>query len=134
MNWNHKTAPDISDIESMALATVAALPDAFRGAAEAVVIQVDEFPNDEVLDSLEIEDSFELTGLYDGTPLTGKSVSDLAPEPDTIWLFRRAILDEWVARGNVTLAELVAHVVIHELAHHFGWTDADIASIDTWWD
>ena len=134
MNWNHRTAPDISDIESMALATVAALPDAFRGAAKAVVIQVDEFPNDEVLDSLEIEDSFELTGLYDGTPLTDKSVSDLAPEPDTIWLFRRAILDEWVARGNVTLAELVSHVVIHELAHHFGWTDADIASIDTWWD
>ena len=134
MNWNHRTAPDISDIESMALATVAALPDAFRGAAKAVVIQVDEFPNDEILDSLEIEDSFELTGLYDGTPLTDKSVSDLAPEPDTIWLFRRAILDEWVARGNVTLAELVAHVVIHELAHHFGWTDADIATIDTWWD
>lgn len=127
-------APDVSDIESMALATVAALPDAFRVAAGAVVIQVDEFPNDEVLDSLDIEDSFELTGLYDGTPLTDKSVSDLAPQPDTIWLFRRAILDEWVARGNVTLAELVSHVVIHELAHHFGWTDADIASIDTWWD
>ena len=134
MRWNHRTAPDVSDIESIALATVAALPDAFRTAAKAVVIRVDEFPNDKILDSLDLEDSFELTGLYDGTPLTDKSVSDVAPQPDSIWLFRRAILDEWIARGNVTLAELVSHVVIHEFAHHFGWTDADIATIDTWWD
>ncbi len=134
MNWKHRTAPDVSDMESMALATVAALPVAFRSAANAVVIRIEEFPSEEMLDDLDMEDSFELTGLYDGTPLTDKSVSDQAPQPDTIWLFRRAILDEWVARGNVTLGELVAHIVIHELAHHFGWTDEDIASIDTWWD
>ncbi len=134
MNWKHRTAPDVSDMESMALATVAALPVAFRSAAKAVVIRIEEFPSEEMLDDLDMEDSFELTGLYDGTPLTDKSVSDQAPQPDTIWLFRRAILDEWVARGNVTLGELVAHIVIHELAHHFGWTDEDIASIDTWWD
>ncbi len=134
MDWKHGTAPDVSDMESMALATVAALPAAFRSAAKAVVIRVEEFPSEDMLDGLDLEDSFELTGLYDGTPLTDKSVSDQAPQPDTIWLFRRAILDEWVARGNVTLGELVAHVVIHELAHHFGWTDEDIASIDKWWD
>ncbi len=134
MNWNHRTAPDVSDMEAMALATVAALPAAFRSAARAVVIRIEEFPSEEVLDSLDLEDSFELTGLYDGTPLTDKSVSEQATQPDTIWLFRRAILDEWAARGNVTLGELVAHVVIHELAHHFGWTDEDIASIDRWWD
>ena len=134
MNWNHRTAPDASDMESMALATVAALPAAFRTAAEAVVIRIEEFPSEEMLDGLELEDSFELTGLYEGTPLIDKSVSDPAPQPDTIWLFRRAILDEWVERGNVTLGELVAHVLIHELAHHFGWTDEDIAAIDRWWD
>ena len=134
MNWKHRTAPEVSDMESMALATVAALPAAFRSAAEAVVIRIEEFPSEDMLDSLDLEDSFELTGLYDGTPLTDKSVSDQAPQPDTIWLFRRAILDEWVARGNVTLGELVAHIVIHELAHHFGWSDEDIASIDKWWD
>ena len=134
MNWNHRTAPDVSDMEAMALATVAALPAAFRSAAKEVVIRIEEFPSEEMLDSLDLEDSFELTGLYDGTPLTDKSVSEQATQPDTIWLFRRAILDEWAARGNVTLGELVAHVVIHELAHHFGWTDEDIASIDKWWD
>ena len=79
-------------MESMALATVAALPAAFRSAAEAVVIRIEEFPSEDMLDSLDLEDSFELTGLYDGTPLTDKSVSDQAPQPDTIWLFRRAIL------------------------------------------
>ena len=121
-------------MEAMALATVAALPAAFQSAAKAVVIRIEELPSEEMFDSLDLEDSFELTGLYDGTPLTDKSVSDQAPQPDTIWLFRRAILDEWVARGNVTLEELVAHIVIHELAHHFGWTDEDIASIDKWWD
>ena len=75
-----------------------------------------------------------MTGLYDGTPLTEKSVSDQPLQPDLIWLFRRPILDEWVERGNVTLQELVAHVLIHELAHHFGWSDAEIAAIDRWWE
>ena len=69
-----------------------------------------------------------------GIPLTEKSVSDPQHFPDTVWLFRRAILDEWVERGNVTLTELVAHVVVHELAHHFGWSDEDVARIDRWWE
>jgi predicted Zn-dependent protease with MMP-like domain len=75
-----------------------------------------------------------LTGLYEGTPLTEKSVMDQPLGPDVIWLFRRPILDEWLDRGNVSLGELVAHVLIHELAHHFGWSDADIAAIDPWWE
>ena len=65
--------------------------------------------------------------------LTEKSVSDQPAQPDAIWLFRRAILDEWAARGDVALDVLVAHVMVHELAHHFGWSDADIATIDAWW-
>jgi hypothetical protein len=73
-------------------------------------------------------------GLYDGVPLTEKSVSDQPQQPDAIWLFRRPILDEWADRGNVTLAELVSHVMVHELAHHFGWSDDDIARIDPWWE
>ena len=59
---------------------------------------------------------------------------DIVDRPDTIWLFRRPILDEWSERGNVTLGQLVAHVLIHELAHHFGWSDAEIAAIDRWWE
>ena len=97
-------------------------------------IEVDraaDFAADDLLDELEIEDAFELTGLYDGIPMTQKSVMDPGG-PDVIWLFRRAILDEWVARGDVALDALVAHVFVHELAHHFGWSDGDIAAIDRW--
>ena len=83
---------------------------------------------------MDITDPFELTGLYDGIPLTEKSASDPLQHIDTIWLFRRAILDEWAERGNVSLAELVSHVVVHELAHHFGWRDDDIAAVDPWWE
>ena len=87
-----------------------------------------------MLDELGIDDPFELTGLYDGMPLTEKSVMDQFPRADMIWLFRRAILDEWIERGNVDLRDLVAHVLVHELAHHFGWSDDDIAAIDRWWE
>lgn len=126
------TAPDVDDIAQLALLTRDALPDAFRGHAEAVLLRVEEFAGDEVLAELGIEDPFGLTGLYDGVPMTEKSVIEPSPQPDTIWLFRRAILDEWVARSDVTLKALVSHVYIHELAHHFGWSDDDISVIDRW--
>ena len=67
-------------------------------------------------------------------PLTERSVSDPSPDPGTVWLFRRPLLDEWADRADVTLEALVAHVVVHELAHHFGWSDDDIAAIDRWWE
>ena len=126
------TAPACAEIERLAREAAAALPPAFRPAALAVALRVEELPADDMLDELGIEDPFELTGLYDGLPLTAKSVMDQPQGPDVIWLFRRPILDEWVARGNVTLRELVGHVMVHELAHHFGWSDDDIAAIDRW--
>lgn len=128
------TAPDAATIERLAHETLAALPAPWRTAAAEVALRVAEFPTDEMLEELGIEDPFELTGLYDGVPLTEKSVSDQPQQPDAIWLFRRPILDEWADRGNVTLAELVSHVMVHELAHHFGWSDDDIARIDPWWE
>ena len=134
MDWTDATAPDAADFETMALKTVEALPEAFRAAARAVVLRVEDFAPDAVLSEMGFEDAFDLTGLYDGIPLTEKSVMDQPQQPDTIWLFRRPILDEWVARGNVALADLVAHVYVHELAHHFGWSDEDIAAIDRWWE
>jgi len=87
-----------------------------------------------MLTDLGIADPFELTGLYDGIPLTERSVMDQPLQPDTIWLFRRPILDEWVDRGDIALSALVAHVLVHEFAHHFGWSDDDIARIDRWWE
>ncbi|RVT86814.1 metallopeptidase family protein [Rhodobacteraceae bacterium CCMM004] len=127
-------APDAQEIEEMARAAIAALPEPYRTEAAKVVLRVEEFATDAVLDDLEMEDAFDLTGLYDGIPLTQKSVADQPLAPDTIWLYRRPILDEWAARGDVALGDLVAHVYVHELAHHFGWSDADIATIDKWWE
>ncbi len=133
MEWD-VTAPDLSTVEAMARAALDALPGPFRAAAKDVLLRVEEFPPEDILDDLRIDDAFGLTGLYDGVPMTEKSVMDQPVQPDTIWLFRRPILDEWADRGNVTLAALVGHVTIHELAHHFGWSDDDIARIDRWWE
>ena len=112
----------------------AALPEPFRAAAAGVALRVEEFASDDILDEMEIDDPFDLTGLYDGIPMTQKSAFDQPQQPDTIWLFRRPILEEWAERGNVALGELITHVFVHELAHHLGWSDADIARIDRWWE
>ena len=133
MSAMDNTAPSRDDIEAIARDTVAALPEPFRGAAQAIALVVADFAPAEMLADLGM-DAFELTGLYDGIPMTEKSVMDQPSGPDTVWLFRRPILDEWADRGNVTLRELVGHVTVHEFAHHFGWSDDEIAAIDPWWE
>ncbi|MHA7885792.1 MULTISPECIES: metallopeptidase family protein [Roseicyclus] len=127
-------APDLETFEALAEAAFAALPEPWRARALQIVIRVEDFAPPDMLSEMEMDDPFELTGLYDGIPLTEKSVMDQPMGPDTIWLFRRPILDEWADRGNVTLGEMVTHVLIHEIAHHFGWSDDDIAAIDPWWE
>ncbi|MEL6204635.1 MAG: metallopeptidase family protein [Pseudomonadota bacterium] len=118
----------------MAHAARESLPPEFARAATEVAIRVEDFADPSTLSDLQIEDAFDLTGLYNGIPLTERSVMDQPDRPDTIWLFRRPILDEWAERGSEPLGRLVAHVYVHELAHHFGWSDDDIAAIDRWWD
>ena len=127
-------APDLDAIEAFALEALETFPDAFRPHARSVLLRIADVAPDDVLRDLEIDDPFQLTGLYDGVPLTEKTVGDLPGPPDTIWLFRRAILDEWIARGDVRLRDLVSHILVHELAHHFGWSDEEIARIDRWWE
>lgn len=133
-DWKNAQAPDAAMIEALAREAIAALPAAFAGPAAQVVLRVEDFAGEEFLDELEIDDPLELTGLYDGVPMTEKTESVPQHFPDTVWLFRRAILDEWASRGDVSLGELVGHVVVHEFAHHFGWSDEDIARIDRWWE
>ncbi len=127
-------APDLAQIEQIAHEAVVALPEPYRAAATQIILRIEDFAPEDVLEAMDLHDPFELTGLYDGIPLTEKSVMDQQTQPDVIWLFRRPILDEWADRGNVSLQEMVTHVMVHELAHHFGWTDEDIAQIDQWWE
>lgn len=118
----------------MAHASIAGLPDAFQAAARAVALRIEDFVSDDHLEEMGLDDPYELTGLYQGIPLTERSVADQPISPDVIWLFSRPILDEWAERGDICLADLVTHVLVHELAHHFGWSDEDIAAIDPWWE
>ena len=126
-------ATDIDAFHAMADAAVDALPPPFRAAAADVVLRIEDWPPEHLLVEMGIDDPLDLTGLYDGIPMPEKSVSDPAPFPDTVWLFREPILSEWRDRGDVALDRLVAHVAVHEFAHHFGWSDDDIAAIDQWW-
>jgi predicted Zn-dependent protease with MMP-like domain len=123
-------APSLDDLAALAEAAFAALPQAFRRMTGDVQFRVLDFAPDEVLDELGIEDAFELTGLYHGVDLARRSVFDPAPQPSMVFLYRRPILDEWAERGDVSLDELVAHVLVHEIGHHFGLSDADIAAIE----
>ena len=133
-DWAGRAAPTLEEFEALAREAVAALPEPFREAAAGVAVRVEDFASEEMLDEMGINDPFELTGLYEGIPLTQKSVMDQPQQPDTIWLFRRPILDEWSGRGDVALGEIITHVYVHELAHHLGWSDDDIATVDRWWE
>lgn len=133
-DWALLSPPDLATIERLAEQALLTLPEPYRRAAMQVALRIEDFASDEMLGELELENPFELTGLYEGIPLTEKSVMDQPMGPDVIWLFRRAILEEWADRGDIPLGHLVGHVLVHELAHHFGWSDDDIAEIDPWWE
>lgn len=127
-------APDAGTIEAMAHAALAEMPAEFSVRAADLAIRVADFAPEDILDELQIDDPFELTGLYEGIPVTEKSIGDQPGGPDIVWLYRRPLLDEWASRGDVGFGDLVRHVLTHEVAHHFGWSDDDIARIDRWWE
>lgn len=128
-DWSNALAPSLADFEVLAQIAWNRLPAEFRSLAGDIVIRIEDFATDDILDDLEIEDPFELTGLYHGVDLARKSVSDPTPEPDIVFLYRRAILDEWAA-GDEELGHLVAHVLIHEIGHHFGFSDDDMEAVE----
>lgn len=122
-------APDAMRIEALARAAIDALPPTFRAHLDGVVLRIEEFAEDDVLAELAIEDAFELTGLYSGRPVGEKSVAESGALPDMIHLYRRPLLDEWVDTG-VALEDLVTHVLVHEVGHHFGLSDADMHALE----
>lgn len=129
-NWTAASAPSLDDFAALARAAFDALPEAFRSAAGDVVIRIDDFAAEDVLAEFGLEDPFELTGLYQGVDIGSRDSLGPAPEPSRIFLYRRPILDEWCERGDVTLPDLIAHVLIHEIGHHLGLTDDDIDAIE----
>ena len=122
-------APDADAIFAMAEAALETLPAVFRPHIEGVVIAVEEFADDETLASLGIEHPYDLTGLYEGRPLTERSIGESGGMPDRVTLYRIPILVEWIETGE-RLDTLVRHVLIHEIGHHFGFSDDDMHALE----
>jgi len=129
-DWSKLEAPRLAEFEAIADAAYRRLPGRFRALTGELLIRVEDFPTDEVLDSLEIESPFDLLGLYSGVDLARKSVMDIASLPDMVFLYRRPILDYW-AEHEETLGHIITHVLVHEIGHHFGLSDADMEHIES---
>ena len=122
-------APSLEEIERLAVAAFGGLPRRFRDLCSDLVIRIEDFPPEEVLDEMQIESEFDLLGLFRGTGLPFQPESAPVKMPNLIWLYRRPILDYW-AEHDETLGAIVTHVLIHEIGHHFGLSDDDIAAIE----
>jgi predicted Zn-dependent protease with MMP-like domain len=127
--WITLKAPSLAELETMAHQIFERLPKRFRDLCEGVIIRVDDFPTDEVMDEMEAETEFDLLGLFQGTGLPQQSVQDIARLPNMVWLYRRPILDYW-AEHEEALGDVVRHVLVHEIGHHFGLSDDDMADIE----
>ncbi len=128
-DWSSTASPSLDVFERLAAAAWNRLPGHMRQLCGDLVIRVDDFPTDEILDELGIDNALDLLGLYQGISIDKRSVSDLPREPDMVFLYRRPMLDYW-SGGDETLGEIVTHVLIHEIGHHFGLSDGDMEAIE----
>ena len=129
LRWRPLKAPSLAEFEVMAIDAFRKLPDNFRALCADLVIRIDDFATDEVLDHLGARSEFDVLGLFQGVGLPHQSNSDVARLPNMIWLYRRPILDYW-AEHEETLGHIVRHVLIHEIGHHFGLSDDDMTAIE----
>ncbi len=127
--WRDRTAPTLADFEALAAFSWDRLPADFRKLCGDLVIRVEDFALDEVLDELELESPLDLMGLYQGVSLDRQSINDVPQGPNMVFLYRRAMLDYW-AENEDTLGGLVTHVLVHEIGHHFGLSDEDMERIE----
>lgn len=128
IEWSTALSPTLEDFEQMAQAAFLRLPQEFRSRCEGLQIRIDDFADDDVLDDLEAESPYDILGLYQGVSLAG-SDSAVAAVPNMVFLYRRPILDYW-AEYEETLGYLITHVLVHEIGHHFGLSDADMERIE----
>jgi len=127
--WAKRIAPTLADLETLAAEAYARLPEHFRHLCNDFVIRVEDFPTDEVLESMHCETEFDLLGLFQGVGLPFQSSEQTGQLPNMIWLYRRPILDYW-AEHEDSLGAIVTHVLVHEIGHHFGLSDEDMQAIE----
>jgi predicted Zn-dependent protease with MMP-like domain len=127
-------APTFELIEQILRDTIKTLPASYKVMASAVGVNLMDFAPEDLLAEIGVDDPFAFAGLYTGIPLTEKTEEDSSDAIDTIWLFRRPLIDEWAMGENVTFEQVVTHVTLGELAHHFGWTQEELETLDNGWD
>jgi predicted Zn-dependent protease with MMP-like domain len=130
MDWTRTEAPGLDDIETLAREGFASLPEEFRALSGEIVFMVQDFPDDEVIDDMELETGFDILGLFQGPDLASRGGASSSHSPTMIFLYRRPILDYWAEHGE-PLGHIVRHVLIHEIGHHFGLSDDDMDAIET---
>jgi predicted Zn-dependent protease with MMP-like domain len=130
MDWASVSAPSLADFEAMADVTFAALPVEFRQLTGDVQIRIADFPDEDVVESMQLETDFDILGLFQGIGLAhGSAAAETGQMPNMVWLYRRPILDYW-AEHEETLGAIVTHVLVHEIGHHFGLSDEDMEAIE----
>ena len=124
------SAPTLDDIETLAREVYDRLPEEFRERCGDILFRVEDFPDEDVIEEMELETQYDILGLFQGVALTQRAESETVPrEPNVVFLYRRPILDEW-SESQILLGDIVTHVLIHEVGHHFGFSDDDMERIE----
>src|SRR6185312_1251239 len=127
--WQHAMAPSLAEFEAMASQAYRRLPEHFRSLCADLIIRVEDFATEDVIDSMRLESEFDLLGLFQGVGLPFQSETAPMQMPNMVWLYRRPILDYW-AEHEESLGDIITHVLVHEIGHHFGLSDDDMETIE----
>jgi predicted Zn-dependent protease with MMP-like domain len=129
MDWSDRDAPSLDDIETLARDAFASLPEEFRALTGGLVFMVQDFPDQDVVRDMQLESEFDILGLFHGPELSARIANQGHPDPTMIFLYRRPILDYW-AEHHEKLGDIVRHVLVHEIGHHFGLSDDEMDGIE----
>lgn len=128
-DWANRLSPSLAEIESLAIEAYAHLPETFRGLCGEITMQVSEFPEDQIIEDMGLESPFDLLGLFEGTGIGERFTLQTGEQTNRITIYRRAVLDYW-AEYEEALGEIVTHILIHEIGHHFGLSDEEMERIE----